>query len=119
MALTTFRSNGIAVVTPVWFVTFGAELILWTDAGSGKVKRLRRDPRCTVAPCTTSGRVTGSQREGLARLLAQDDGEHIQALLRAKYPIQKRALDVYTRLRRRGRAASHEASAYIAISLAH
>ena len=118
MALTTFRRDGSAVTTPVWFVTWAGELWLWTDAGSGKVKRLRRDPRCTVAPCTPRGRITGVTLAGQARFLSQDDGAHVQVLLRAKYPVQKRALDIYTRLRRRGRPAPPEASVYLGISVA-
>ena len=117
MALTTFRRDGTAVVTPVWFVTDGANLCLWTDAASGKVKRLRQDPRCTVAPCATSGRLTGPSSDGRARFLGEEDGEHLQGLLRAKYPLQKRALDAYSRLRRRGRLAPQPAPVYLAISL--
>jgi PPOX class probable F420-dependent enzyme len=118
MALTTFRRDGRAVTTPVWFVTRAGEVCVWTDAGSGKVKRLRRDPRCAVAPCTARGRLTGVAVEGRARFLSPDDGGQVQALLRAKYPIQKRALDIYTRLRRRGRPVSRSTSVHLGISVA-
>jgi uncharacterized protein len=118
MALTTFRGDGSAVTTPVWFVTHAGMLWLWTEAGSGKVRRLRRNPRCGVAPCTTFGRLTGAALEGRAQFHSGGDGARVQSLLRAKYPLQKRALGTYTRLRYRARLGSWEASAYIAISLA-
>lgn len=117
MLLTTFRRDGTPVASPVWFVTDHAEVCLWTETASGKLKRLRRNSRCTIAPCTVSGRVTGTTLTGRARILPATDGPLIQSLLRAKYPIQKRLLDAYARLRRRGRPASPAASTYIAISV--
>jgi hypothetical protein len=50
--------------------------------------------------------------------VSPDDGAQVQALLRAKYPVQKRALDGYTRLRRRGRPVSRPASVHLGISVA-
>ena len=117
LLLTTYRVDGTAVATPVWFVTDGPEIKLWTGARSAKVSRLRRDPRCTVAPCTYSGRPTDEPIHGRARLLTEADGPRVQALLRAKYPIQKRALDTYARLRRRGRPEAAGLSAHLAITV--
>jgi hypothetical protein len=53
-----------------------------------------------------------------ARFLSKDDDAQVQVLLREKYPIQKRALDIYTRMRRRGRPASRKASVHLGISVA-
>lgn len=116
MLLTTYRVDGTPVASPVWFVTYHGEVRLWTDTGTGKVKRLRRDAHCTIAPCTFSGRVMGEPFSAEARILAPDDGPRIQGMLWAKYPLQKRALEVYTRLRRRGHAATPGASTYLAVS---
>jgi uncharacterized protein len=117
MLLTTYRRDGTAVASPVWFVTAHGEIRLWTDSGTGKVKRLRRDPRCLVAPCTVSGRVTGPARTGTARILPVPEGPEVQALLRAKYPVQKRALDAYTLLRRRRHPTVPDPSTYVAITV--
>jgi PPOX class probable F420-dependent enzyme len=119
MALTTFRTDGSPVVTPVWFVTDGAEIRLWTGARTAKVRRLQHNPRCSLAPCTMSGRVTGAAVEGRARVLPVEDGIRIQQLLRAKYPLQKRALDGYAWLRRRGRSSEPGRDAYLAITIEH
>lgn len=117
LLLTTNRRDGTPVASPVWFVTCHGELWLWTGATTGKVKRLRHDPTCTVAPCTMRGRPTGATTTGRARLLAAHDAANARHLIRAKYPIQKRALDAYGYLRRRGRATDKSISIYLAITL--
>jgi len=43
----------------VWFVQRDGVLLAETDAASGKVKRIRRDPQVRVAVCTASGRLRG------------------------------------------------------------
>lgn len=73
ISLTTFRRTGDPVSTPVWFVSRGSELWVWTDERSGKVARLRRDPACRVAPCTMSGTVTGAATDTQARFLREDE----------------------------------------------
>src|ERR1019366_656853 len=55
LALPTFCRNGDPVTTPVWFAADGDRLLVWTEAGSGKVKRLRANPAVTIAPCSVSG----------------------------------------------------------------
>ncbi len=117
MLLTTYRRDGTAAASPVWFVTDHFEVRLWTDNGSGKIKRLRRNPHCTIAPCTFTGRVTGEALSDEARILPTADGPRIQAMLRAKYPIQKRALNIYTRLRQRRQPTPSDPDIYLAISI--
>jgi uncharacterized protein len=117
MLLTTYRRDGTPVASPVWFVTDHGEVRVWTQTSSGKLKRVRHTAQCTIAPCTVFGRLTGNALAGQARILPVTEGPFIQLLLRAKYPIQKRLLDGYTQFRRRGRAATPEASSYISIAL--
>lgn len=87
LLLTTFRRSGAGVGTPLWFVRDGDVLYMRTIARSGKVKRLRNDPRISLAPCTWDGDVTGPQVEGLGRVLDEGDPVCAQAdrLLDAKY----------------------------------
>ncbi|MGH8962384.1 MAG: PPOX class F420-dependent oxidoreductase, partial [Jatrophihabitantaceae bacterium] len=97
MALTSYRRDGDPVVTPVWFVTYEGRLWLWTDAASGKVKRIRNSPSCSVAPCTMSGRITGAALPGQAWLVPVEHCvERVQSMICAKYPFQKRALDIFS-----------------------
>ena len=71
IALTTFRKTGQAVTTPVWFVQSLGTIYVETHADAGKLKRLRHTTRVTLAPCTYSGKVTGSVSEGHARILTE------------------------------------------------
>jgi hypothetical protein len=83
--LTTYRRNGDPVATPVWFALEGDRLVLSTEDPSGKVKRLRNDPRVQVAPCTLRGRPLGPAVPGVARLLAGHEAEEAEAQLRRAY----------------------------------
>jgi uncharacterized protein len=71
--LVTYRRDGTPVPTPVWAAPVGELLYVRTERSSGKVKRLRRDSRLLVAPCTIRGRPLGAPLEARARVL--DDAE--------------------------------------------
>ncbi|MDQ2744458.1 MAG: PPOX class F420-dependent oxidoreductase [Chloroflexota bacterium] len=92
--LTTFRRDGRAVSTPVWFAIEGDHLVLWTAASSGKAKRLRHTKRVTVAPCDLRGRVKGPTVAARARLLPASDGSRIERLLNQRYALTKRLYGV-------------------------
>jgi len=73
VSLTTFRRTGVAVPTPVWAAPDGDDLVVWTRADSGKVKRLRHTSAVTVAPCDVRGTTHGEPVEAQARLLPPDE----------------------------------------------
>ena len=73
IALTTFRKTGQAVTTPVWFAISLGTIYVETHADAGKLKRLRHTARVTLAPCTYSGKVTGSLSAGNARILTESE----------------------------------------------
>ncbi len=81
VALTTFRSSGAMVTTPVWFVDGPHSLRVITDATAGKVARLREDDRVHVAACDMRGRVTGPSLPGTAAVV--DDEAVVEDLGRA------------------------------------
>ena len=98
-SLVTFRRNGQAVATPVWFARQGRRLYVFTAASSWKVKRLRNDPRIRVAPCGPRGALRGGWIEG--RAFRRDDPaiERVAyAALRAKYGLAMRVLDFFSKL---------------------
>jgi pyridoxamine 5'-phosphate oxidase-like protein len=51
MLLVTFKRDGSAVPTPVWFARDGDRVYVWTEINAYKAKRVRRDPRALIAPC--------------------------------------------------------------------
>src|SRR5438874_9711224 len=86
IALTTFRKSGQAVTTPVWFAESLGTIYVETHADAGKLKRLRHTARVTLAPCTYSGKVTGSVSEGNARILKEsEESTAASAALAMKY----------------------------------
>ncbi len=99
ISLATFRRNGNAVETPVWFALAGDRFYVFSEAKSGKVKRLRNSPKIRVAACNVRGRVKGEWIEGQGRRV--DDAESIDrandALLR-KYGLQMRIANFFSRL---------------------
>ena len=85
ISLTTFRKNGKGVITPVWFVQRDGKLCVWTQANSGKVKRLRNNARVTLSPCTVRGKVLGPAVEGEVRILSGQEAEEVGSLFVEKY----------------------------------
>lgn len=65
--LTTFRRDGEPVATPVSITLDAASAHFVTAADSGKARRLARDDRVTLAPCTVSGTPLGPGVGGRAR----------------------------------------------------
>ena len=79
--LETYRNDGQAMRTPVWFAEDSGVLFLHTVKNSGKVKRIRRTARVRVAPCAMLGTVKGEWIEGEARVLDVDGARRVDELL--------------------------------------
>jgi len=92
VSLTTFRKTGKPVATPVWFAGDVGRIYVWTNATSGKVKRLKNNRAVMLAPCTYNGRVTGSQVSGNAEILwdSPEEEQLAERSLGAKYGWQWR-----------------------------
>ena len=101
IALTTFRKTGQAVTTPVWFAISLGTIYVETHADAGKLKRLRHTARVTLAPCTYSGKVTGSVSEGNARLLTESQESTAASVALAKKYGVMRSLYHFVRNARR------------------
>ena len=86
MLLTTFRRDGTAVGTPVWFAQVGDTLYVTTMEPAGKVKRVRANGRAVVAPCTARGDLLGPDAPAEGRVLTPAEYPPAEAALRAKYP---------------------------------
>ncbi|MFU8850932.1 PPOX class F420-dependent oxidoreductase [Micromonospora sp. SL1-18] len=98
--LTTFRRDGRAVPTPVWAVRDGDALAVWTASDTGKVKRIRRNGRVTVAPCDVRGRPHGTALPAHAALCDLGGTRRIRGLLKQKYRLIGRLSLLGSRLRR-------------------
>jgi PPOX class probable F420-dependent enzyme len=100
VSLTTFRKDGRHVSTPVWAVPDGDGLAIWTSVESGKIKRVRRSGRVTVAPCDVRGNVTGEPIEAHARIGERTDTDRVRRALGRKYGLSGRLIMWGSKLRR-------------------
>ncbi len=97
--LETFRRNGAGVRTPVWFAEKDGELLLYTLADSGKVKRIRNNPRVRIVPSDLRGKVLGDWADATARFLDGEETRTANRLLNQKYWL-KSFFDWTSRLRK-------------------
>jgi uncharacterized protein len=97
---TTFRRDGTPVATAVWAALDAGRLYVWTQTDSGKVKRLRRDPRLTLAPCSASGKPHGDVVEATGRVLDDAGTERVRRLIGARYGLIGRVMVKFSVLRR-------------------
>lgn len=85
LSLATFRKNGLAVQTPIWFAEQDGKIYAMTRSDSGKFKRIRNNPTVRVAPCTIRGKIIGPEFSGQARVMSAEDWAQARKLLMSKY----------------------------------
>ncbi|MBZ5539185.1 MAG: PPOX class F420-dependent oxidoreductase [Acidobacteriia bacterium] len=109
--LETYRKDGRAVRTPVWFAAAedaaqGAgpqKLYVYTIGESGKVKRIRNNERVRIAPCDMRGGLLGEWVTARAEILTGEEAARGMRLLNRKYVPWKQLLDFFAMFRRRQR----------------
>src|SRR3954447_1386774 len=86
-ALVTFRRDGTAVPTPVWFALVDdRHFVARTEERTAKVRRIRRDPRARIFPCDPRGKPLGPGIEGTGRILqAREECERAEEALDRHY----------------------------------
>ena len=73
-----------AVSVPVWCAAENGTLLVFSEADSWKVKRIRRDAHVRLAPCSARGKPRGPAVDADERLV--EETTKVQALLAKKYP---------------------------------
>jgi uncharacterized protein len=89
----------------VWIGRDGDALVVTTPAGSGKVKRIRANPRVEMRPCSRRGRVDEASVPvaGMAEIITDEATcARLTGILRAKYGLQFRLVMAVERLLRSG-----------------
>jgi PPOX class probable F420-dependent enzyme len=113
MSLATFKRNGDAVATPVWFAEDAGKLYVFSAGDAGKVKRLRNGTRAQAAPCTVRGKLLGTFQEARGRIVDEPATiERAYRALRRKYGFQMWLTDLMSRL-----AGRHSKRAVLEIEL--
>ncbi len=96
--LETFRKNGESMKTPVWFVQEGDLLYIRTLANSGKVKRIRNNPRVNVVPCGMGGKPQGTWTPAQARRVHDPElDQKVNHLLDKKYGLMRKIFSMRER----------------------
>jgi PPOX class probable F420-dependent enzyme len=85
LSLTTFKRDGTPIATPVWFNVIDGRIYVTTSADTGKLKRIRNNPRVEFATCTQRGKVTGPTTAGTARILSPEETEPVLKAIRRRY----------------------------------
>lgn len=94
--LTTFRRDGTAVHTPVWLAPVADGWGVITDAGAGKVKRIRAGSRVVITPCDARGGIEAGSPEwdASARLVTGSEARSVRRAIRRRYRIGYAAFSV-------------------------
>jgi PPOX class probable F420-dependent enzyme len=101
ISVETYRKDGRAVRTPVWFVSDGSSLYIRTYDDSGKVKRIRKNKRVRAAPCSFEGAVLGNWLEFEPGFTGEEDEPRLKKMFSAKYGMQFKFTSFLARLRRK------------------
>jgi len=97
VSLTTFRRDGSAVATPVWFAAMGNEFGVITETNVGKVKRVRNNPAVTITVCDIKGGVAPDAvtYPATARLVTGADAVRVRKAIAKKYGGTYRLFSMY------------------------
>jgi uncharacterized protein len=113
-SLATFRKNGNAVPTPVWFAPAGDTFYVFSAPDAGKVKRIRLTSRARVAACDVRGKLLGDWIDAKARLVSdKDEIRSAYASLHRKYRLQMLIGDFFAKL-----SGRFDRRQFIAVTLA-
>jgi hypothetical protein len=100
ISLETYKRNGEAVRTSVWFVKKSGLIYFHSPARSWKVKRLQRDPVVRLAPCARFGRIEGDWLKGKATRIDREDDTKIVKLVNSSQSRGDRLLGFFEKKNR-------------------
>jgi len=99
--LTTFRKNGVPILTTVLFAVANGKIYAWTTKDSGKVKRIRNNAAVRIAPSTRQGRPLGPTAAASARILSDAEQTEAQTLTDGEFGWLKKFFGMIWRLQGR------------------
>ena len=85
IVLVTFKRSGEAMPSPIYHGVADGKLYVRTDASTGKVKRLRNNPRVVVVPCSLRGKPKGRAVAGTARILPESEHARVDRVIAANW----------------------------------
>ena len=85
LLLTTFTKDGRPKPTAVWGAPDGDKLLIITDDGSWKAKRIRNTSRVTIQRSGGLGQAKGEPVEAVARILPKKDTRRVYDAVVKRY----------------------------------
>ncbi len=99
LSLATFRRNGKAVETPIWFAERDGSYFAFSESKAGKVKRLRNSSQSRVAACDMRGRVRGEWMDAETIIVHDPEVQKdAYSALQEKYGFQMSITNFFSRL---------------------
>jgi PPOX class probable F420-dependent enzyme len=101
--LTTFRSSGTPISTPMWFAMSGSRMFMVTHRTAAKLRRIRNDGRVMVGPCRSQGKPIAQAIAAVATVLDHPATDDARRALSRRYHLPRSLIERF--LRRRGKGA--------------
>ncbi|HEU5488378.1 MAG TPA: PPOX class F420-dependent oxidoreductase [Candidatus Nitrosotalea sp.] len=92
--LETYRNDGHAVQTPVWFVINDGVIYVTTPSTTGKVKRLNRNKNVRIVPSDLKGRPKGNWIAATAYFANESESEQAIKLRKKKYGLMAKLVNI-------------------------
>jgi PPOX class probable F420-dependent enzyme len=93
IVLVTFKRPGEAMPSPINHGVADGKIYVRTDASTGKIKRIRNNPKVLVAPSGLRGKPKGPAVAGLARILPQSEHLHAKKVIAANWSMPMTVLE--------------------------
>lgn len=92
--LETYRNDGQAVQTPVWFVTNDGIIYVTTPSTTGKVKRLNHNKNVRIVPSDLKGKPKGNWIAATAYFANESESEQAIQLRKKKYGLMAKLVNI-------------------------
>ena len=102
LLLTTFTKDGRPKPTPIWTAPDGERLLVITEEGSWKVKRIRNTPRVTLAVCDMRGNPKSDAIDATATILDKSQTGLVYDAIGKRYGLVGRVFNLFSKYVRNG-----------------
>ena len=92
--LETYRKNGQAVRTPVWFIIDNGVIYVTTPSTAGKIKRLTHSKNIRIVPSNMRGTPKGDWVGAIAYFANESESSQAIKLRKKKYGIKAKLIDL-------------------------
>jgi len=97
IVLETYRRNGEAAPTPVWFTIDGDKIFVVTRSETAKVKRLRKNSKVRIVPSGMRGEPKGEWQNGKGVFATPEELERALKQRNKKYGFKARLSGLFSR----------------------